>query len=292
MPRNTREGAAATARDRVLSGALSEAYERRKKEAKLSLRALGEQVGVSHATLSRWFNGLAVPDYEDVVSILTALGVVGEEKDRIIEMARNPGPNWVATGPPGVSKELAGVMALEGTAERMTVWMPLFIPGILQTRNYARAIAVASQQVPTSDAEIDHLVTLRLGRQNAITRANPIQLHAYIGEPAITGLIGGQAVMDEQLTYLLRASEFDAVTIQLVDVQGDWHLGLIGSFVRYDFPGAQSIVYLEHRGSGTFLDNEADVEAYQPVASDLDRIARSPAETRAAIREVLRREKT
>ena len=292
MARTAGEGPASTSRDRTLSAVLRAAYEKAKAENGLSLRALGAQVGTSHSTLHRWFTGAGVPGYEEVVSIVAALGIVGDEKESILELARNPGPNLVTTGPPGVSQELAGVMELERSAAAMTVWMPLFIPGMLQTGSYARAVATAGSQTKMAEAELDHLVTLRLGRQNAITRSAPIRLHAYIGEPAIRGNVGGRDVMNEQLDYLLRATEYDAVTIQTVPVHESWHAGLIGPFVLYDFPNGQSIIYLEHHGSGVFLDEDTDVEAYRSLRDVLSTLAASPEESRAQIARERQRETT
>jgi transcriptional regulator with XRE-family HTH domain len=291
MARTTQEGPASTSRDRTLSAVLRAAHEKAKTESGLSLRALAAQVGTTHSTLHRWFNGRGVPGYEDVVSIVAALGIVGDEKEAILDMARNPGPNLVTTGPPGVSQQLAGVMELERTAESMTEWSPLAVPGMLQTANYARSVIGTNEA--RSGGEVEHLVTLRLGRQNAILRDNPIQFTALIGWPAIAGSVGSPNVMAEQLRYMERASKFEAVTIRIVQVDEGWHDGLLGPFVQYDFPGHPSIVHLEHHRSGIFLDEEQDVEAYRHLAQELRDLAMSPDESREIIgRQIAKLEKT
>ncbi|QWF78854.1 helix-turn-helix domain-containing protein [Amycolatopsis sp. CA-230715] len=292
MARTSPTGPAETSRDRTLSAVLRSAAERAKRESGLSMRKLAERVDTSHSTLHRWLSGKGIPSYESVVSIVTALGITGDEKEAILEMARNPGPNWVATGPPGVSKELAGVMELERTAEAVTVWMPLFVPGMLQTHDYARAIIESESGGENSEAEVDHLVTLRMGRQNLIIRDKPITLQALIGVPAMHGQIGNREVMIGQLRHLERASEFAHVTIRLVPVDGNWHNGLLGPFVRYDFPKRPSIVYLEHHASGVFLDESHEVDAYRKLADILDGIAHSAEESRALIAEQINRWET
>ncbi|QWF83285.1 helix-turn-helix domain-containing protein [Amycolatopsis sp. CA-230715] len=286
MPRNTPEGAAWTARDRVLSGALSEAYARRKKESKLNLRDLGERVGVSHATLSRWFNGQNVPGYEDVVSLVTALGIVGEEKERIVDLVRNPGPNLFSTGAAGVGQQLSGVMQLERTSSAITNWSPAVVPGLLQTRDYATAI-MQHGDLPTS--EIEHRVTLRMARRDAIMRADPLRLDAFVGEPALQGRVGGAEVMSEQLRHLLNmVDRFDNVTVRMMTLFGDWHPGLMGPFVVYDSHEMPPIVHLEHHASSGFLYDRKDVAAYQEAVRVLRDAAMSPDETRVMIEDQIR----
>ncbi|OZM73964.1 transcriptional regulator [Amycolatopsis antarctica] len=291
MTRTTEEGGpAATSRDRTLAGVLRDTWERRKRETGMSLRALGDQVGVSHASLSRWFKGQVVPSYEGVVSVVAALGVVGEEKEMILTLARNPGPNLVTTGPPGVSQQLAGVMELERTASSMTVWSPLQVPGLLQSRAYAQAVIGAGGKL--TQAEVDYRLTLRLGRQHAIVRDDPIKLSAVLGVPAIQARVGGAEVMADQLRYLLRVADFPAVTLQVAPVDGDWHGGLHGSFLLYEFEGQQSHVHMENHRTGQFVDSSDDVEGYAELADELRQLAYSDADTKALIRDQINKLET
>ncbi|WP_165777623.1 helix-turn-helix domain-containing protein [Amycolatopsis antarctica] len=287
MARTNPDGPASSSRDRTLSAVLRAAWERRKAENGLSMRTLAKQVDTSHSTLHRWFSGRGMPTFEDVVALATALGMSGEEKESLLELARNPGPNLVTTGLAGVSQQLAGVMELERTATAMTDWLPLSIPGMVQTRGYARAV-VSAPNPGLPEAEIEHRVTLRLGRQNAILRDDPIRFTALIGLPAITARVGGRAAMTEQLRYLLRVIGQGTATIKLVPVDQDWHQGLMGPFVLYDFPRPHpSIVHLEHHRSGVFLDDRGDVEDYRALVDNLRGLALTDEQARQRIEEAL-----
>ncbi|MFI6030509.1 helix-turn-helix domain-containing protein [Amycolatopsis magusensis] len=284
MARTTPDGPASRPGDRTLAELLSAAAERRKREAGISIRSIGAQLGLNHTTVGRWINGKTVPTYEQVVSVVTALGLVDAEKEQILEIARNPSPSLVTTGPAGIASPLAGVLAHEREATTMTEWLPLFIPGMLQTEDYARAVITKSNRNATS-VEIDHLVTLRMGRQRAITRKDPIQFTALIGEPAIEGRVGGDRVMKEQLEYLLEVTERDNVNLLVVPVDGDWHDGLVGPFVHYGFPKGSGIVYLEHFRGTLFLNDAADASDYRELVNLLTEVAYSPADSLARVRE-------
>lgn len=82
-------------RERALGMALRNA----RIEASLGLRELGRWVGVDSAQLSSWELGEEVPTLEDVAGLLGALGVVGEEKTRIMELTRElAGSSWIMYG--------------------------------------------------------------------------------------------------------------------------------------------------------------------------------------------------
>jgi transcriptional regulator with XRE-family HTH domain len=279
----TTDVAASTSRERALSGVLRKAWE----SSDMTMRTVAKQLGKSHSTLSRWFNGEVVPDIEDVAGILGVLGVVGDKRDEILALTRvsGLGPAWVTSGPTGVSQQLTGSMEMEATAASMFEWSPLVVPGLLQTESYARAIVGANDKL--KPGEVNHLVTLRLGRQHAIRRDDPIQLTAILGLPAIQGGIGGSQIMAGQLRHLLKVStDVDAVTLLLARVDGGWHGGLLGTFVLYEFDAPlPSIVSLEHHRTGSFIDDPDDVAAYTELATDLRELAYSPDETRDLLRQ-------
>lgn len=294
MVRTNQEVAAAGARDRTLAAVLRAKLDRAKRDhPHLNLRAIGGQLGVSHTTVSRWASGAVRPDSEQVSALLAVLGIVGNEREEILELARAEprGRTWVTPGPTGVSHQLTGVMEMEANATGMFEWSPLVVPGLLQDRRYARAIISKPKVEP---ATVEHLVTLRLGRQHAITRDDPLKYTVVLGHPAIEGGIGGPEVMLGQLRHLLRAAERESVTLRLAPVNGDWNGGLLGSFSLYHFNGGlPSIVALEHHRTGSFVDDPLDVEDYKILANELvDEIAYDEAKSVDLIRrEIARREK-
>src|SRR4051794_6509375 len=132
MARTNSEGAAAaTGRQRTLTGLLRAVYE--EKDPRPSQRQLGEQLGVAHTTIGRWLDGSVTPDAERVAGFLACLGVVGEKRENIMRLARGEGSAevWVTPGPPGIADQLTAAVELESQATNMVEWSPLFVPGML-----------------------------------------------------------------------------------------------------------------------------------------------------------------
>jgi transcriptional regulator with XRE-family HTH domain len=259
---------------------------REAKTPKVSQRAMAQKLGVAHTTVQRWENGDGEVSVEDVAAYLAVLGVTGRQAEQILELARDRAEtDWLVSGPPGISTQLAGVMECERTAQIVTMYQPLTVPGLLQTSRYARAIL--SQNKKLSSAEIDTQVTFRMGRRDMITRSEPVQLLALLGEPAIRGGIGGPAVMADQLRHLLDVGKRENVTIRVVSLAGEWNPGHAGQFVLYESTIEPKIAYFEHHRTGAFVVDEGDVEAMQAAADEICRVAMSPKDSMELIADAL-----
>lgn len=277
---------AETPRVRTLAAALRHAREAT--NPVMSKRAVARAVGVSNTTVGRWEDGEDEPSAENLEKFLDAVGVTGATKAHIFDLAqRSTEADWLTSGPPGISQQLAGVMECERTCVAATNWSPFLIPGGLQTDRYARSIL--SQSPDLSPAEIETQVTLRMGRRNVFTRQrDPIELVALIGLQAISGRIGDDSVMAEQLEHLLETCRNkDNITVQLVPLMGAWHEGFAGQFVIYEFQHQADIVYQEHLFNGAFLSDSKYVKAYKSAADKLRRVAMSPTESEGHIANVL-----
>jgi transcriptional regulator with XRE-family HTH domain len=278
---------AVTTRAQTLAGLLKAALDK----SPLSARGLAKLMDVSHVTVGRYVNGDTVPDVETVVAMLAHLGVNGEDREAILKIARRAGESdWLTTGASGISQQLAGVMEIERTTTAMIDWSPLFVPGMLQVASYARAIFRANPARTALD--VDHMVNVRMGRQHAILREDPIRLTAFLGEPAIRGGVGGREVMLEQLRHLVRASQFEPVTLHVVPVDGDWHGGLSGPFLLYEQEALPPVLHLEHHRTGAFVTEAADVRSYEELVDTLRNLAWSPDDSRALIEEEIRNRET
>jgi transcriptional regulator with XRE-family HTH domain len=280
--------AMSTRRARQLAAVLRDVLER----SGMSRRAVAEKLGINHTKVVRWMvkdSDPTPPTSEDVAALLAVLEVTGDERDRIVKLARSDEADWLMSGPPGMNPQLATVMECERDATAITVWSPLVIPGLLQTADYARS--VISRGSPTlSPHEVDSMVMVRNYRREALTRTiEPVTFHALIGLPAIHGGIGGHAVMADQLTHVLDMSKRDNVTVQVFDLSGEWFPAHAGPFSIYESATMPPTVYLEHHRSGAFLDDEDDVTAYQTAAEQIRREAMSPDQSAGLIADVITR---
>src|SRR5690348_5288285 len=146
MPRTTadRDG-------QELAGLLRTQWEPRRNT--LTMRRLGALLGVSHTTVGRWFTGVTVPDVDQVAAVLGHLGVDGDERTRILTVARRTAiapADGVATK--SNSTRLEELLEVERTACSVVEWSPLLIPELLRTADYGRATIVC--EAPTlKDAE-------------------------------------------------------------------------------------------------------------------------------------------
>ncbi|HEY8371350.1 MAG TPA: helix-turn-helix transcriptional regulator [Pseudonocardiaceae bacterium] len=267
-------GTTSTAKARALGAELRAARE----QAGLSLRALGEKLGKSFTTLSKWENGRLTPRPEEVASYLTALGVRGERLDELVEMARDAdAPVWVSWRMPDLQQQVSALLEFERTATRIVDVSPLLIPGLLQTSGYTRAVMTAGG-VPRS--EIETRVAIRMGRRDVLTRTDdPVSLLALVGETALRTLVGGPRVMLDQLRHLLKMAELPNVDLRVVPAALDWNPVLEGAFHLIEFAEADPIVHLEVRGSALYFHELQDVQGYQEATVSLLELAMSPEES-------------
>ncbi|WP_092529497.1 helix-turn-helix domain-containing protein [Amycolatopsis arida] len=272
-----------TPRARALAAALREL----RLEAKISGRALSEMLGMSHSTVSHWETGQRVPTLEDVASVLGALKVTGERRRLVLDLARNAAdPNWLTAGMPGIPQQMAGVMECERTATKITEWAPMYVPGLLQTPDYVRAVMSSGQR---SQQEIDQRVMVRVGRREVITRRrDPVELLALVGEAAIRDMIGDETVMLDQLDFLLQMAARPNITLQVVPTRCGWHPGLHGPFILYEFPEVSPVLYFEHYSSGAFVPDVYDVQTHRDALASIGKKAMNPEDTAAFIATVLK----
>ncbi|MGW1679831.1 helix-turn-helix domain-containing protein [Saccharopolyspora sp. NPDC002376] len=252
-----------------------------RKAVGMSTQALGTKLGRSHTHISRWENGKLTPSEADTGAVLGILGVTGEERERLLQLAKDAGdPNWVA---PGVDRQLAALTEYERTARTITDVQPLLIPGLLQTADYARSIMIGSG---TTRGEADRRVTFRLGRRDVLTRRNPVELVAFIGEHALRYPPCGRDVMLDQLHHLEKWAERGNVSLHAIPFNHSYSPAVEGPFVLIEFERAKPVVHLEHYRSSTTITDANDVRDYQAAADTLRGNALSADLTTALIRQI------
>jgi transcriptional regulator with XRE-family HTH domain len=272
---------AGTPRARALAAALREARE----ASGFGVTGLARRLNISHTQISLWESGRRVPNIENVAMVLAALGTLPEERERILKLARNVRePNWLTVGVEGVPAQLAGVVECERAASLITEWIPMGIPGLLQTYDYRRAIS-RSDGFSTNDMELRVMVSA--SRCEVITRRRePTRFVALIGETGLHEVLDSNEVMVEQLRHLLDMARRPNITVRVVPLHVGWHPGWNGPFIVYDFPSSPPVVYFEHYSSGAFIPDEHDVRSYRRAVERISEVALSPDESMRLIEKV------
>lgn len=127
----------------------------------------------------------------------------------------------------------------------------VYVPGLLQTEEYARA--VLRTRVMATDEEISDLVAARMERQEILVRDKPAMLWVIVDESVLRRPVGGRRVMREQLTRLAGMSQLPNVVLQVVPISVGAYEGLRGPFVIADFNGQPGAVYLEPAAGGQIV---------------------------------------
>ncbi|HWE91879.1 MAG TPA: helix-turn-helix transcriptional regulator [Pseudonocardiaceae bacterium] len=248
-------------RARVLGTALRKA----RMDRELGLREFAKEICRDPSLLCRWESGERAPLPTEVAQILGQLGISGRPYDEIMELANGTDdPRWLATTLGEQRVQLNALIELERVAKTITGVAPLLIPGLLQISDYTRAIMSAGGTVPAD--EISTRVAARMGRREVLTRNEPVQLTALIGEAALHHQIGSRQIMADQLAFLTEMAQRSNVEVRVLPYDSGWHPGLEGPFVLIDGDTANPAIHIEVRGTGMMLHTQHDVDAYRQAA--------------------------
>ncbi|HEY0805859.1 MAG TPA: DUF5753 domain-containing protein, partial [Pseudonocardiaceae bacterium] len=164
-------------------------------------------------------------------------------------------------------EQLAALMEYERRAERITHVNPYLVPGLLQTRAYARSLMV-DNGVPLDD--VDQLVDVRTGRQKVLEGRRPAALVAVIGEQALRYPPCTDAVMVDQLSHLLVMSGRPNIKIRLLPLElRKYTPALEGQFILLELHRDNPVVQAESCGSVSMLTNLRTVGRYQQAVAKI-----------------------
>ncbi|MDG4863508.1 helix-turn-helix transcriptional regulator [Streptomyces sp. T-3] len=247
---------------------------RRLREARgISREAAGEAIRGSHAKISRLELGRVTQKERDVADLLTLYGITDpDEREEYLDLARRAGnAGWWQQYSDVTPSWLETILGLEDAAHVIRSYQVQFIPGLLQTADYARAVTSLGE-ARGSAHDIQRKVDLRLRRQQLLTRPNPPKLWFVVDEGALRRPMGGPAAMREQLQHLIEVAALPNVTLQVAPFNAGPSAAAGGpiTLLRFQEADLPDIVYLEQLTSALYLDKRVDVENYMLV---LDRIS-------------------
>ncbi|MFF2653987.1 helix-turn-helix domain-containing protein [Streptomyces sp. NPDC058045] len=262
------------------------------------LRALREKAGlgredaakllrVTPATVRRMEMAETALKVPYVRLLLPAYGIPESDVEvflALVDEANRPGwwhrfhdilPDW-----------FSGYVSLEEAATTIRTYEPHFVPGLLQTEDYARCVLTTGSVGSLDPARLERHVALRLERQALLTRAEaPPKFWVVLDETVLLRPVGSAKVMREQLDRLLEVTELPHVTVQLAQLSAGHHPGTYSPFVlfRFGVPEVPDMVYVEYLTGALYLDQEREVAEHKEA---MDRMV-THAETAGRTRELL-----
>lgn len=283
----TQPGAGPTALRILLGSQL-----RRLREAKgISREEAGHLIRGSESKISRMELGRVSFKERDVADLLTLYGVEDEEaRASVMELVLKANePGWWHRYNDLLPSWFQAYVGLEEAASRIRTYEVQFIPGLLQTKEYARAVITAGA-AGLSSHEISRRVDLRMERQRVLEREGGPFFWAVIDEAALRRPIGGVDVMRSQLEHLLEVMRQPNITIQVMPFAFGGHSAEGGAFsiLRFQDPELPDVVYVEQLASALYLDKREDVDRYSEVMERLCAVSTTPEETVEILTKIMR----
>ncbi|GAA0942902.1 helix-turn-helix transcriptional regulator [Pseudonocardia zijingensis] len=256
-----------------------------REDADLTLEQAAPKLDFSVSKLSRIENAQVLIDVHWVKSMLDLYDVGGARWTELVELAREaqqPGW-WRAYGLGNVS-----YIAFETEASHVKVFTLGYVPGLLQTADYARAL-MRAVPVRRTGQQLENEVAARLYRQQRLRSAeHPLELESVIDEAVLHRPVGGPEVLREQLAELVAAAELPTVTLRVLPLAAGAHAALASEFNILTFDGLDEpdMAYVEHTLGALSLDKEGDVARARLTFERLVSQALDPARSLDLIREL------
>lgn len=265
------------------------------------LRRLREQAGVSRddagyhirasgSKISRLELGRVSFKERDVSDLLDLYRIDPETKQQLLQLTAEANATpWWQRYREVVPDWFQVYVGLEEAASLIRVYEVQFVPGLLQTEEYARAVVM--QGSPNlAPEEVESRVAVRMGRQKLFARENPPRLWAVVDEAALRRPMGSPEVLVGQVKRLIDAISEPNITLQIMPFKYGGHAAEGGAFTIMRFPEADlpDMVYMEYLTGANYIDKAEDVEIYAAVMERLSVAGTSPDRTKDVLNEILK----
>ncbi|MDG9723457.1 MULTISPECIES: helix-turn-helix domain-containing protein [unclassified Streptomyces] len=221
--------------------------------------------------------------------LLTAYGVPTSEVSAFVALAEEANqPGWWQRFHDVLPDWFSMYVSLEGAARIVRSYEPHFIPGLLQTEDYARSVLEAGTIGSAGRDAVERHVSLRMERQRLLEDADAPHLWVVMDETVLRRPVSVDGrVMRDQLDKLLEFSARDRVTLQVAEFEDGPHPGTYAPFTLFRFaePELPDMVFTEYLTGALYLDSRAEVSAHLEVLDHMTARAASTQRTEKVLRE-------
>jgi transcriptional regulator with XRE-family HTH domain len=258
--------------------------------ARISRPDAAKHISASASKMSRIELGRVGLKDDDLEKLLDLYGVADSgERLALLDLSRRlNGKKWWDSPSDSFADWFCSYLILESAAAYIWTYECSLVPGLLQTQAYAESIIRTRY---SDDDHVRRLVEVRMRRQNMVHGTGTPKLWAIVDLSALTDGVDDTAIMREQIEFLIEATQFKDVRIQLLQPRAGLCALRNDSFsvLRFSSTHLADVVYLENLESAHFLDGPERSEPYRLAMSRIGNAADPPEQTRRTLEDVLAR---
>ncbi|MFC8242362.1 helix-turn-helix domain-containing protein [Streptomyces chartreusis] len=245
-------------------------------ESGLTCNQVGKELDWSSSKVSRMETGQGRVQPSDVDALCRFYGTADELRDLLKSLAKgSKTKGWWHAHSDAIPAWFSVYVGLEQAVSDLRTYQAEFIPGLLQTAEYASELSRA--WVDHTPEDIQRMVDVRMRRQELLAGEGAPDLWAVVHESALRHTVGSRGIMSRQLERMLEIQKLRNVTIQVLPFDAGAY-PTAGSFTVLGFPEQEDpdVVYREGLTDSVYLEEPKDVALYTKAFDHLRALAMSP----------------
>ena len=269
---------------------LASELRRLREAAQLTCDEVAARLDCSASKISRIETGRVLVSPRDVRDLLSIYGVPEDQRNSLIQLARESRQKgwWHTWG--DVQPHLATYLGMESEASEIRQYAVARIPTLLQTEDYARAVVTGGRAGagPYPDPA-ERIVEMLMERQR-LARVSPPRVRAVLDEAALRRRVGGRQVMRDQIEQLIDLSSMKTMILQIIPFTSGAHVALDLPFVILGFedPGDPDVAAVGYATGVLWLEDTAEVHSYNTFFHHLQAVALAPGDSAALMTSALK----
>jgi transcriptional regulator with XRE-family HTH domain len=246
----------------------------------LTVEDVAEKLLCSPTKVSRLETGTRRPSLRDVRDLTGMYGVDETASAALMDLARGAREQdwWTQY----LDLKLDPYLGLEQDAIAITSFTTYYVPALLQTEAYTKAII--SSIAPKMDPDIlRQRVEVRMRRQQRLEGEKRPRYRVLLDEAVLHRAIGGREIMAAQLTKVLEAEKQGKVTFQVIPFEHGAHVAQDSNFIFFEFEQGSErtsslspVVFVEGLTGNQYLEKQADIDRYREAIEYLRDSALTP----------------
>jgi transcriptional regulator with XRE-family HTH domain len=236
--------------------------------ARLTGEHVARALGWSQPKVSRIEAGRTAFTVKDVAGLLDLYGVADDVRAELLgATAQSNGEGSWIVRVGGFPRRQGSIAALESVTKRIRCHQPVVIPGLLQTYDYAHAVAKAA-----GAADPDATAAARMRRQEMLTARNSPKYEVVLDARAVLLGVASEEVIRSQIGALAdKAESLRRLELRVIPLGVAVPAFSTVGFTVYDFraPGSPAVAWIESPTGDVHFSAPDDLKRYAALFATL-----------------------